>query len=163
MAETYPDLTLVLVPRHPERFNEVAQIMDDQRIGYKRLSNLSEGRSDCKVLLVDAMGKLRQCYQLATVAVVAGSFTPKVGGHNVIEPLWYQVPVVYGPEMHSQPELLELMHSYQAGIQVQPDELFQALYDLLGDKEKRDALGREGSKMISDFKGATEKSYRSIF
>lgn len=161
--EALPNLTLVLVPRHPERFGEVAQIINNEKVAYRRLSAIDVDPKDSKVLLVDAMGKLRQCYQLATVAIVAGSFTAKVGGHNIIEPLWYRVPVVYGPEMHSQPELLELMQQYNAGVQVNSEELYEALLKLLQNHAKRDELGSAGERMIADFKGATEKSYRAIF
>ena len=118
-----PHVKLMIVPRHPERFNEVAAILEKENIPYMRFSQLDRGAKNAKVILVDAMGLLRKCYQLADLAIVAGSYIPRVGGHNILEPTWYGVPVIYGPFMHSQPELIELMEEYEAGLQVPMENL----------------------------------------
>ena len=93
------------------------------------------------------MGLLRKCYQLADIAIVAGSYTTKVGGHNILEPSWYGVPVLFGPYMHTQPDLVELIHEYRAGIQVPIEELPQLLLQLLENPDQRKELGTAGLKL----------------
>jgi 3-deoxy-D-manno-octulosonic-acid transferase len=153
----FPRLKVLLVPRHPERFNEVAGLLEKARIPFSRFSQTLS--PEAKVVLIDAMGLLRNCYQLATVALVAGSYTAKVGGHNVLEPSWYGVPVVFGPEMHSQPELVELVKDYASGLQVPPEALQSTLEDLLTHPEKRAALGQAGLHLVGEMHGATLKTW----
>lgn len=154
----FPDLKVLLVPRHPERFNEVAGILQKKNMHYRRLSETNTDGISAPVILIDAMGLLRKCYQLADVAIVAGSYTPKVGGHNILEPSWYGVPVIYGPFMQAQPDLADLMKEYQAGLQVGLSELQSVLVDLVQNEDKRKVLGDAGLRLASDVHGATEKT-----
>ncbi len=153
-------MKVLMVPRHPERFDEVARILEKKEVPYTRYSDLHD--NGAKVILVDAMGVLCQCYQLATVALVAGSYTPKVGGHNIVEPSWYGIPVIFGPYLHSQPELLELVKDYHSGLQLEPDVLSVTLSRLLEDSEERKALGDAGTNLVNDLKGATQATYDSL-
>ncbi|MFQ5728794.1 MAG: 3-deoxy-D-manno-octulosonic acid transferase, partial [Waddliaceae bacterium] len=157
-----PNLSIILVPRHPERFDEVASLLERRKTPYRRYSQLGKGTGQEKVVLLDTMGLLRECYQLADLALVAGSFTPKVGGHNIIEPSWYGVPVLFGPHMHAQPELVEFVVKYQAGLQIRPENLTSVLLNLLGHSEKRRALGKAGLEMVDDLAGATDRTYHVI-
>ena len=111
---------------------------------------------------MDTMGLLRKCYQLADVAIVGGSFTSKVGGHNVLEPSWFGVPVLFGPFMHQQPELLELVREYGSGRQIKFEECFSAIEELLKDSEKRREMGNAGLKMVGELHGATEKTLQAL-
>lgn len=153
-----PDLKVLLVPRHPERFNEVAGILQKKNIRYRRLSEKKDVGVSVPVVLIDAMGLLTKCYQLADVAIVAGSYTSKVGGHNILEPSWYGVPVIFGPHMQTQPELVDLMKDYKAGIQVNYEDLQVELISLLQDECRRKVLGDGGLRLASDVHGATEKT-----
>lgn len=154
----FPDLKVLLVPRHPERFNEVAGILQKKSINYRRLSEKKHNGLSAPVILIDAMGLLRKCYQLADVAIVAGSFTPKVGGHNILEPSWYGVPVIFGPHMHTQPDLVDLMKEYGAGIQVEPEKLTDELLSFFQESDRRKLLGDAGLRLASDVHGATGKT-----
>jgi len=158
----FPKLKVMLVPRHPERFNEVAGILQKNNVCFRRLSQKNTGNIQSSVILIDAMGLLRKCYQLADIAIVAGSFTPKVGGHNILEPSWYGVPVIFGPSMHSQPDLVDLVKEYQAGLQVSMEELPEVLLELLQDKEKRKTIGAAGLRLAGDVHGATAKTLTLI-
>ena len=161
--ERFPTLRILLVPRHPERFNEVSSLLQQRGISYQRYSELNgHASAGSKVILMDTMGLLRKCYQLADVALVGGSFTARVGGHNIIEPAWYGVPVLFGPHMHSQPELLELVQDYGSGKQVTANELEGALEALLKDAEQRQVLGQAGRKLVGDMQGATRKTWQAI-
>lgn len=160
----YPKMKVILVPRHPERFNEAAGILRKENISFVRFSRLDQFSrdGDVKVILLDAMGFLRKCYQLADVAIVAGSYTPKVGGHNILEPAWYGVPVIFGPHMHAQPELCELIKEYSAGMQIPIEEVSNKLLELIGNPDKRNEIGRNGLKMLSDINGATKRTWNSL-
>jgi 3-deoxy-D-manno-octulosonic-acid transferase len=155
----FPKLKVLIVPRHPERFNVVAELLYKEKIAYACFSQLDSITPETKVILIDAMGLLRKCYQLATLAVVGGSFTEKVGGHNILEPCWYGVPVLFGPYMFSQPQLVELIHLYHAGVQVHLSSLGTTINMLLSDVEEKKALGFAGLAMVEEIKGATDKTW----
>ena len=157
-----PNLKVMIVPRHPERFNEVAGILQKNNINFRRLSQKNTNNMVNPVILIDAMGLLRKCYQLADIAIVAGSYTAKVGGHNVLEPSWYGVPVIFGPHMHSQPDLLELVKEYKAGLQVSIDDLPDVLINLLNQPQDCKSLGNAGLKLAGDVHGATGKTWDLI-
>lgn len=157
-----PLVKLMIVPRHPERFQEVASLLDKENIPYARFSQLDQASKNAKVILVDAMGLLRKCYQLADLAIVAGSYTPRIGGHNILEPCWYGVPVFFGPYMHSQPELVELIQDYHAGEQVPMEDLSRMLIDHLKSSDKRKALGENGLRMLKEVNGATQKTWKIL-
>lgn len=157
----FPNTRLIIVPRHPERFDDVALLLEKKNIPFQRFSEPGK-QVNAKVILVDTMGVLRQCYQLADVAIVAGSFVSHVGGHNILEPSSYGVPVLYGPYMHSQPELMELMQKFQAGKQVEMINLGSTLLELLKDGDKRSHLGKNGLHMFKSTSGATQKTWESI-
>jgi 3-deoxy-D-manno-octulosonic-acid transferase len=157
-----PKLKVLLVPRHPERFNEVAGLLAKKAIPFVRFSAINARTGNESVILVDAMGVLRKCYQLADVAIVAGSYTPRVGGHNIIEPCWFSVPVFFGPHMQTQLELVELVAEYHAGMQVSPENLAEALIACLTDPAKRAELGEGGVKLVHDLRGATSKTWKAL-
>jgi len=154
----FPDLKVIIVPRHPERFSEVASLLKSKEIPFIRYSQTgSPTYNGGKVVLLDAMGMLRKCYQLADAAIVAGSYIEKVGGHNILEPLWYGVPLLYGPYMHSQPALVELVKEYGAGKQVSLQDMHRELISVLGGKDVPE-MNQAGKKLISEVGGSTERT-----
>ncbi len=150
-----------LVPRHPERFDEVAKMLQKAGINYGRYSEDASFET-CSVILVDAMGVLKKCYQRSDLAFVGGSLTAKVGGHNILEPAFYGVPVLYGPHMQTQPDLVDLMKRYQAGQQVNPEDLLETVSELIDNSKKRFAMGEQGKKLILESAGALDKTYGCI-
>lgn len=157
-----PNLKIVLVPRHPERFDDVAGLLKRTNTPYVRLSKLYKKKGDEKVILIDAMGLLRKCYQFADVAIVGGSYNPNVGGHNIVEPCWYGVPVLFGPHMHSQVELVDLVRQYQAGCQVPIQKLATTLIDLLSSDEKHKELGVAGLLLAEKSQGASGRTFDAL-
>lgn len=158
----YPHLKALLVPRHPERFHEVAALLESEQVPFVRYTEIPRRTGDERVILVDTMGLLRTCYQLCDIALVAGSYTPKVGGHNILEPCWYGKPVLFGPHMHTQVEFVELMKRYGAGWQVHEEGLKAALEALLDDAAERYAIGQNGLQLVADQKGATARTWAQI-
>ena len=124
-----PGIRAVLVPRHPERFDEVEKLLKKKQVAYSRA-----GRGvadDSTVVLLDRMGELQACYAGADLAVVGGSFVDGIGGHNIIEPIQAGKPVLFGPCMDAQQELLELVLAYGAGKQVKGETLANEIQKML--------------------------------
>lgn len=157
--QAHPNLKVLIVPRHPERFNEVAGVLQKFNLDFHRLSQKLLKTSAPPIILVDAMGLLRKCYQLATLAIVAGSYTQNVGGHNILEPACFGIPVIFGPHMYSQPDLVHLILEYKAGFQTPLDQISSTVLQLLNNNEQRRILGEAGLNLAKDLKGATQKTF----
>lgn len=152
---------IVIVPRHPERFDKVAALIKESGLSFFRLTDSKQNFSNSGIVLVDAMGLLGAIYQVADLAVVCGSFAP-VGGHNILEPLPFKVPVLFGPHMFKQPEFTALIQKYRAGKMVSHEELSGVVEDLLSDRAKREEMGLRGLKLIDDNQGASLRSLERI-
>jgi 3-deoxy-D-manno-octulosonic-acid transferase len=125
LRRSYPDLLLLLVPRHPERFVAVAKI--SRRDGFKTmLRSELQGpvAEDIEVIVADSMGELLKLYTASDVAFVGGSLVP-VGGHNVLEACAVGLPVIFGPHMFNFDEISQLTLSREAGIQVSAGKDFR--------------------------------------
>ena len=159
--EKFPQAILLVIPRHPERFDEVDRLLKERGHRYHRLSQ-PEKIDRPKVVLIDAMGIVNPCYQISSVVVVCGSFTKTVGGHNVIEPCFYQVPVLFGPYMFSQIHLKELVQEYQAGTQVEPKAIGREIVNLLSDEDQYQKYARGGKHLIESCRGTAERIYKVL-
>jgi 3-deoxy-D-manno-octulosonic-acid transferase len=156
--QKFPDLKLYIAPRHPERFSAVATLLLKKGLPF---SLWSEEKS-AQIVLVNQMGVLRSCYQLSDLAFVGGSFTPHIGGHNLIEPCYFKVPVLYGPHTHSQFDLHALVQHYGAGIQVTQDALLSLTSTLLADPEKRERLGERGYQLVTEQSHSLERTFEQL-
>lgn len=157
-----PHLKVILVPRHPERFKEVFSLLKKEGIAAISFTEISRRTGEEKVLLIDAMGMLRMCYQLSDVALVGGSYTDRVGGHNILEPCWYEKPILFGPYMHKQVELVDLIKRYGAGVQVGQEGLRVILEQWLKDPVERMEIGKKGGHLIKDLKGSTKRTLQAL-
>lgn len=157
-----PNARLLLVPRHPERFDEAVAIARRRNVRVGRYSQAEELAGDERVVVVDAMGVLLSCYQLADVALVCGSWTERVGGHNILEPLHFGVATLFGPYMQSQPNLLELVLEAEAGLQVEGRDLGRELVTLLHRPEARRDLAERGEALLKRVGGAIDATLVAI-
>ena len=158
----HPDLRVILVPRHPERFKEVGQILEKEGIRWINFSDIKQRTGREQVILIDAMGLLRMCYQLSDLTIVGGSFTDKVGGHNILEPCWYGKPVLFGPHMGTQVEMVDLMNQYGGGKQVVQEQLYSTLELWIENREEREEIGAKGFRLVKDLKGSTDKTLKVL-
>jgi 3-deoxy-D-manno-octulosonic-acid transferase len=154
-------LFLVLVPRHPERSETVARLLEREHLAYQRQSavnlNAAAGFSGGEVLLVDTVGQLMKMYALADLAFVGGSLVP-TGGHNLLEPASVGIPTVFGPHMTNFREIAGLVLHYGAGIQIEgADQLADTWRTLIASVELRQVLGQNGLKLMRDKSGATQQ------
>ena len=157
-----PNLKLLLVPRHPERFQEVAILLKKMNIPSISYSTRKSCNQREKVVLIDAMGLLPTCYQLAEVALVGGSFVKGVGGHNIFEPIQCGVPVLFGMHMESQRDFADLILRAMAGRQLTLDELPEALKELLQNGGMRAHMTACGKKLTQSAQGAIARTWESF-
>jgi len=129
-----PDLMLVLVPRHPERFDDVAKAIESSANHFSRWSKRTDESSTQtseEILLIDAMGVLQQLYTIADIAIIGGTLAT-VGGHNPLEAAICGRGVVTGPHVHNFREIMEEMKGEGAAIVAANDaEMEEAVLRLL--------------------------------
>ncbi|HIG78815.1 MAG TPA: 3-deoxy-D-manno-octulosonic acid transferase [Cycloclasticus sp.] len=157
-----PNTLLVLVPRHPERFNEVAKLCEKRGYSVTRRSEQKSARVDTDVFLLDTLGELKLYYATVDVAFIGGSFVP-VGGHNMLEAAGLSVPVLFGPHVHNFTEISERLLAVKAAIQVEDKEqLAEQVISLLEHSEKRDEMGVAGRAFVEQNQGAVNKVAKRI-
>ncbi len=154
LRERHEDCLLVLVPRHPERFEAVFR--ECQTAGWQVVRR-SEGRCpgvDDDVLLGDTMGELLLMLGAASVAVMGGSLVEH-GGHNVLEAAVWGVPVIAGPWMFNFQEISDLLAAAGAMQCLDsPTLLAPALLDMLADPQRTSAMGQAGLRVVAENRGA---------
>jgi 3-deoxy-D-manno-octulosonic-acid transferase len=156
-----PNLKVLLVPRHPERFNVVARLLEERAVPFCRFS--AGSNRDVPLILIDVMGVLAQAYQMADLAIVAGTYVSHVGGHNLFEPVLCGTPVLFGPHTHNQSDLKARILEASAGREVLLEKLSETLTWLLGSP---DALSksREACRTLAiSVRGATQRTFDLIF
>jgi 3-deoxy-D-manno-octulosonic-acid transferase len=153
----FPTLLLVLVPRHPERFAEVARLCRQRGYGVAlRSAGLAAASAATDILVGDTMGELAVFYAAADVAYVGGSLVP-TGGHNILEASAAGVPVVFGPHMFNFQDISRLTLERGAGRQVRDAaSLAGAVGEFLHDATQRQAAGEAGRRMVEQNRGALE-------
>ena len=152
----HPDLLLVLVPRHPERFAAVRELIEKRDM---TVISRTEQRpaGDAAVFLCDTMGEVPLFYAASDVAFVAGSLVP-IGGHNLLEPAALGVPVITGPHNFNSQDIADLFESLGAcRIVSGTGELGEVVSELLTDSDEADRLGRAGQQVLENNRGALER------
>lgn len=156
ILEQIPAALLVLVPRHPERFERVANLV--QRQGYSLLRRSSELPCDLdtQVFLGDSMGELPVFLGVADVAFVGGSLV-KVGGHNMLEAAAQGVPVIFGPQVYNFSAIARLLRDRGAGVMVHGvEELAAQVSAWLQDASERSRVGENGRQAVEQNRGALQ-------
>jgi 3-deoxy-D-manno-octulosonic-acid transferase len=159
LRAAYPQLLLVIAPRHPERFNEVEGLCRGEGWRVVRRTDLAidaEPRAD--VVVLDTIGELATVYQIASIVFVGGSLVPS-GGHNVLEPAVFGKPIVFGPHMDNFREIADACVAAGAAVRLDAEaDLEEALLDLLGDPVRRARLGAAARALVEANRGAKDKT-----
>lgn len=158
--DEFHNLKVILVPRHPDRFERVAKLLQDMGLRFCRFSHLSHRTGNEKVILIDAMGILNPCYRLSDIAIVAGSFIPHVGGHNIFEPVSLSVPTLFGPHMESQRDLVNIVLQAGAGKQVTLNHLAGETAEML--RHPPQEMKQAGQKLSEEVHGSTVRTWAAI-
>lgn len=156
------NLKILLAPRHPERFFSVANLLRNENIPFITLSKIHHKTSTERVILIDSMGFLPICYQLSELAIIGGSFQEKVGGHNVLEPNFYQTPVFFGPYMNTQVELRKMVLSAKSGKEVPLPEIAVEVEEFLNDNSQKDSMSQSAKTLVESLKGRKKETYDAI-
>lgn len=154
------DATLFLAPRHPERFAEVAALLERKHIPYIRWSQIEQKREGERVIFVDAMGQLPIVYSFSKLAIVGGSFSSRIGGHNILEPCLYGIPVFFGPHMHLQQELSERVLEAHAGLQLPLSNLRAEVNRI---SSTSGALVQGTQNLVAEIRGALRATWEALF
>jgi 3-deoxy-D-manno-octulosonic-acid transferase len=150
----HPTALLVLVPRHPRRFEAVAEWLRREQVAFARQSRADPVTDGTQVLLVDAMGLLLDFYAAGDVAFVGGSLV-RVGGHNLLEPAALARPILTGPSHANAREVLQALLAVQ-GVRVVRDaaELGRAVTELLRDADVRQRMGAHALQVVAQGRGS---------
>lgn len=157
LLETHADLILLLVPRHPERFEQVGELI--VKNGFSHVSRTA-GRpcaSSDQVFLGNTMGEMMMFYAASDIAFVAGSLVP-IGGHNLLEPSALGLPIVFGPHYFNAPDIAEMFIAQSACRVVNnSDELAATVSELLEDHALAKELGEKAKTIVTTNRGALEE------
>ncbi|MDG2958777.1 lipid IV(A) 3-deoxy-D-manno-octulosonic acid transferase [Exercitatus varius] len=158
LLQKYPNLLLVLVPRHPEQFNAVAEMIEKAGFTYARRSTNGTPNADTRIFLGDTMGELMLLYGTADLAFVGGSLI-KRGGHNPLEPLAFKCPVISGKYTFNFPEVFAKLKQVGGVIEIEENDavLSQAVTDLLDNKTLRERLANAGYTVLTENRGALQR------
>ena len=160
---------LMIAPRHPERFKEVAALIQQSGLSWTRRTDPPSAKdTNATVILLDTIGELPATYELAQIVFVGGSIVDK-GGHNVLEPAASGVAVVTGAHTHNFQAIVELMREATALIQlphleraVAAEEIAHVFGQLLENPAERTALGRRAKQLVIDNQGAANRTIELI-
>ncbi|MGA2425678.1 MAG: 3-deoxy-D-manno-octulosonic acid transferase [Terriglobales bacterium] len=158
----HPKAVMMLAPRHPERFEDVGALVE--KLGFRmwRRSLWSGEALAGGVFLADSIGELAALYSLATVAFVGGSLVPR-GGHNILEPALYGVPIVTGNHYENFREVVNFFASRNAVRIVGLAELPLVFMELIENGEERATLGRNALAALESQRGATDRTVSALF
>jgi 3-deoxy-D-manno-octulosonic-acid transferase len=146
---------VVFVPRHPQRFDEVARLLGETTAGPRRRSRGELPAAGARFYLGDSLGEMAFYYAAADVAIIGGSFLP-LGGQNLIEACAAGTPVVLGPSMFNFAEATRLALEAGAALQcASTGEALRAALDLCADRPRRDRMGEAGRRLCAAHRGAT--------
>ena len=162
LLDKYPDLVLILVPRHPERFNNVNALSEAFEMKTIKRSSGDVPRSTTQVLLVDTLGELPMFYAASDFAFVGGSLVP-IGGHNLLEPAALSLPMLVGQHTFNAPEITEMLEEAKALLVINSaDALHLACLQLLADKDRLLHAGASGKQIIKENHGALQRILQEI-
>jgi 3-deoxy-D-manno-octulosonic-acid transferase len=152
-----PNALLLLVPRHPDRFEAVADSLSRAAVRFTRRSTGVEPGDAAQVVLVDTVGELGALYAAGDVAFVGGSLVP-IGGHNLLEPAALGLPVLTGPSYFAGNDIARLLIRQGAALEVaDARELAAALARLLGDAAERQRMGAIGRRIVESNRGSVAR------
>ena len=159
------DWKFIIAPRHMQRCREVEGILRDSGLTVTRHSELQKVAQSgpSPVVLVDTLGVLNDYYRTGKVAFVGGGFDPKHGGHNIVEPALWGLPVLYGKHMGNFEEEARLLTESGGGIPIErPEDLAQALATLLNDPEEIERRGALAAATVERQQGAVDRHLDGI-
>jgi 3-deoxy-D-manno-octulosonic-acid transferase len=167
LSRDWPQLRLIIVPRHPERFESVARMLDASGVAWQRRTELGAGsrrgtRPLPRVLLVDVVGELGAWWGTARIAFVGGSLGNR-GGQNMIEPAAYGAAVSFGPNTRNFRDIVAALLERDAAVEVADGEqLLAFVRKCLVDPDEAAARGQRAASLVRQQLGATERTFQLL-
>jgi 3-deoxy-D-manno-octulosonic-acid transferase len=154
---------MVLAPRHPERFDDVARRLEARGIAFTRWSARTSAPGVPPIVhLLDTIGQLVNVYGVGDIAFVGGTLAP-IGGHNLLEPAAHGLPVLFGPHTESCEEIATALLDVGAAIRIADrGELVAACRLLATNQDRRRAMGDAGRALIGAHRGATDRTAAAL-
>jgi len=163
LRRRFPGLSLILAPRHPERFAEVERLLRQRGLRYhKRSEPKGDPSGEAGVLLLDTLGELPRVYGRADVAFVGGTLVP-AGGHNLLEPAHWAKPVLFGPHHANVAAVARALLDGGGGVEVRgPEDLQAEIGGLLEDPARAAAVGRAAARAAAVDEDVLSRSMRLV-
>ncbi|MFN6401562.1 MAG: 3-deoxy-D-manno-octulosonic acid transferase [Planctomycetota bacterium] len=164
IAVRFPSLKLILVPRHAERFDEVAKMVSHTKLAWARRSAMADQAIDpnWRVFLADSVGELRWWWGLADLGFVGGSFGSR-GGQNMIEPCAYGVATCYGPNTRNFTDIVQILQEAGAATELpDPDALKPWIIRMIEDQPSRSMITQRAVAVTQQHRGATDRTWEKI-
>jgi 3-deoxy-D-manno-octulosonic-acid transferase len=164
LLQAFPTSLLILAPRHRERFESIASLLETSGIPFVRRSKVSGDFAEFKpgsVLLLDSIGELAAIYSLADIAFVGGSLVPR-GGHNILEPAYFGKAIVVGPHTENFRDIVSYFTAEDAVLICEPEELGDRWLALLREPGVRKQFGERARAVFKQRSGATDRTVDAI-
>jgi 3-deoxy-D-manno-octulosonic-acid transferase len=163
LKKQFTDLRLLIAPRHPERSDEIANLIKKFGFKFEMLSRrIDRGVSRETIFILDTIGELLSFYAIADIVFVGGSLVKK-GGHNILEPASLGKPVLFGPYMFNFRDIAEMFLKAEAALVVDNEQdLVEKVEQLLRYPAKIDEMARRAKGLITENQGATKRNLESI-
>ena len=153
---------LLIIPRHPERFNEVFNIASENGLNVKRRSLADHCEKDTDILIGDSMGEMMSYFSISDIAFIGGSLSNN-GGQNMLEAASLSKPIIFGPSVFNFEEISKKLLDDGSAMQVSSaEELMQAISELLLDNEKRKLIGQCAKTTFENNRGAVARVFKAI-
>lgn len=162
LVKDFDKLKLIIVPRHAERGNEIAEDLKKLGISYFKRSSDEKSSTNVQCLLADTTGEMLAFMKLSDIVIVGKCFAGNSGGHNVIEPALLGKPIITGKELSNFRFVMKIMKENSALISVDDYEIEFALRKLIENPDERKKLGEKAKDTVSQHIGATEKTINEI-
>ena len=163
LKESFGDLKLIIVPRHPERANSIKSLFSNQNVKAKILSDTDQINGEDEIVIFNAIGHLNKLYSIANLAFVGGSMFKETGGHNIIEPAANMCPFIFGPYIYNFEDISQMFLSENACIQISnEDELYTAAKKILSSSEFSSQLVSNAISVVKSNKGSVDKQSSAI-
>ncbi len=162
LKKKYPKLLLIIVPRHPERFQVTTQACIQKGFNTQLRSKCGLYDIDADVFIVDTMGEMLEFYAASDIAFVGGSIA-NIGGHNVLEAAVFKLPVLVGPNTHNFAEITQLLHDCGGSKLVKnTDDIIVCMEELIKNPQTRQDMGLAASKLVKENRGAVALTMKLI-
>ncbi|NQY63242.1 MAG: lipid IV(A) 3-deoxy-D-manno-octulosonic acid transferase [Alteromonadaceae bacterium] len=164
LQQEFPELLLVIAPRHPERFEQIAKLCIEHDLNTLKRSENATISAEHQVWLLDSLGELMAAYSLSDIVTMGGSFS-NIGGHNPLEPALFKKPIIVGTDMKNFTEIqqqLEQVNGIEQLTVNNVEQLTKKVKSLLLDQTQQKLLGENAYRVVQSNQGASERTLQQL-